>query len=247
MTYEQENSQDLQEEVTRLKEELAGKTALAWIGMAASVWMHSTLGNANTILGAAELIQLYLQGAETNEKINKYLELIQRRANDILEVPLLPPLSSEEGVTNVEVNDVLQERITQFLSFPKFENVNIVWQLEQNQSTSVKVSLDWLRYCLNFLIENALEAMISSPVKKLTISTYEKRGSIEVHLQDSGTGISPDIMPLLFKKPINNNNAKMGRGLLMASLIAEVYGGKIYVLTTSPEGSTFVLVLPMSK
>lgn len=246
MNNQEEYSQDLQKEVRKLKQLLAGKTALAWMGMSSSVWRHSIEGDIIAIRNSVFLIREFLLKNEPTNEIYRYLEFIEQATQRILDRPIAPPIMSDERVTNINVNEILKEQITHLQEDYKLANINVILQLEAIKSTSVKVSLVWLRYCLEILLENAVEAMQESTTKTLIITTKQVHERVEIHIQDSGKGISPDILPLLFIEPIRDDRAKMGRGLLIANSIAEAFEGKIYVLSTSSRGSTLVLELPLS-
>jgi signal transduction histidine kinase len=73
---------------------------------------------------------------------------------------------------------------------------------------------------------------------------------LRVEVEDNGTGIPPEEMPLLFKEfqqlP-NSRRAEQGTGLGLAltRLIVEAQGGSVGVRSAPGKGSTFSAVLPM--
>jgi GAF domain-containing protein len=96
------------EELKHTKGLVGARTALAWMGMANSAWRHSIEGYAINICNAITLLRQEIQsppiGLASQQTIENKFDLIERLATQILEKPITPPLSSEEGVEVVMVN-----------------------------------------------------------------------------------------------------------------------------------------------
>jgi len=73
----------------------------------------------------------------------------------------------------------------------------------------------------------------------------------EIVVQDTGIGIGPEALPRIFDRFYRADPARSrdsggaGLGLCIARTIAEVHGGRIEVVSTPGEGSTFTLRLPL--
>ena len=71
---------------------------------------------------------------------------------------------------------------------------------------------------------------------------------IFVGISDTGKGISPQIMPNLFKKFITDSDTGTGLGLYITRNLIEAHGGKIWAFNNNDGvGSTFVFCLPMAN
>jgi two-component system sensor kinase FixL len=87
------------------------------------------------------------------------------------------------------------------------------------------------------LMRNAIEAMENSETKRLAIRA-RARGpdQVEISVEDSGSGLSPEILDRLFQ-PFSSTKAQgMGLGLSICRTIIEAHGGRLSV--ESPEGGT---------
>jgi two-component system sensor kinase FixL len=90
------------------------------------------------------------------------------------------------------------------------------------------------------LIRNAIEAMSDSSRTDLLIATKALDGAvIEVRVQDSGTGIAPQVMERLFQPFMTTKTQGMGVGLSICRTIVEAHGGKIWAQSEPGRGTTF--------
>jgi len=72
-------------------------------------------------------------------------------------------------------------------------------------------------------------------------------GNFEISFEDTGTGISAEVLPKLFS-PLFTTKAKgMGFGLAICKRIVEAHGGTIMVKTVRGQGTTFTVTLPIEQ
>jgi two-component system, NtrC family, sensor kinase len=83
--------------------------------------------------------------------------------------------------------------------------------------------------------------------KSIAITTYIENKFMVVQVTDNGTGIEKERLPFIFHPFHTTKDREKGTGLgLSVSLgIAKDHGGKIDVLSTPGQGSTFLLRLPL--
>ncbi|MGN6590413.1 MAG: PAS domain-containing sensor histidine kinase [Sphingomicrobium sp.] len=94
------------------------------------------------------------------------------------------------------------------------------------------------------LIRNAIEAMMESPVRSLMISTESGESAVTVCIEDTGSGISPDLAPQLFQPFVTSKQNGMGIGLSLCRTIVEAHGGRIWFETGIEGGTIFRFTLP---
>ena len=120
------------------------------------------------------------------------------------------------------------------------ENVKIVNNLLHKQT--FKVDPDKIKRVFVNLIKNAEDAMPNGG--KLTIDG-RVNGHFELSFEDTGVGMSEELLPKLFS-PLFTTKAKgMGFGLAICKRIVEAHGGSIAVKTAKDQGTTFTLILPI--
>jgi C4-dicarboxylate-specific signal transduction histidine kinase len=242
---------ELEEEISSLKHKeslLAGRTALAWVNMTSSTWRHAVDKYAVTIRDQVELLRRDLLFKDDFGRINDRLTKIEQLANQIRQKPITPPLSSEEGLAIVDVTALIRERISQYRFDESYSNVEMVLQAADDE-VLVRISPEWFRRGLDMIVDNSVEAMTSSQIKRLVIKVLEFDSQTHIVIEDTGCGVPDDVIPLLFKKPISQNRSGkgLGLGLLMAQMIFQTYGGDLQLTHTNPHGSTFTISLPQAS
>lgn len=231
------------EELRRTKGLVGARTALAWMGMAGSVWRHGIAGSANNIRNEVLLLRERVKGDFSPEKLEKALSRIEQAAARIMHEPITPPLSSEEGIKSVAINSLIKARTETLWKREPYSKVRLRLELDAPASASVLASPEWLQRVLDILLENAAEALSAGTKRNIKIATKEIGNAIEISVSDTGRGIPADVQRKLFVVPIGGRQAP-GMGLLLAQAIVQTYGGEIRVVSTSPGGTTVTVLIP---
>jgi two-component system, NtrC family, nitrogen regulation sensor histidine kinase NtrY len=101
-----------------------------------------------------------------------------------------------------------------------------------------------LRRALSNLIDNAAEAMQSSLLRELHISTrLLNSGMIELVVADSGPGVTDDMRERLFLPYFSTKQRGTGLGLSIAAKIVQEHRGTIRAEKNVPAGARFILEL----
>lgn len=232
-------------ELQQTKKMLDAQTAVAWMGIVSSAWRHTTVATASTIRDLVTLIENDFAGAGPPQKLTSYLQQIKSLVHRIQTAPITGPLASEKSAGLVPINSLLRERIARrILPDETFECVS-QWKLDD--SAAVWSDFQWLRQAFDLLIDNAVEAMVNAPVRRLTITTQPCPAGAEVLIADTGPGIPPDIKAKLFRAQIEKPSGSrgMGMGLLIAQTIIHAYRGEIEIVASEPSGTTMCVRLPL--
>ena len=113
----------------------------------------------------------------------------------------------------------------------------------------VRADSEMLRRVVVNLIDNAAEAMESSAVRNLVLSTRFHPGhdSVEITVADSGYGISPEDKDKLFLPHFSTKDRGTGLGLAIASRVIAEHHGIIRAEDNMPTGARFVIELPAAE
>lgn len=99
------------------------------------------------------------------------------------------------------------------------------------------------------LLENAIEELSRSnpEVKEITLSIYCRPDCSIITCEDTGSGISPQILPHIWEKGVSSKGDNRGFGLYLVHQLVHKYGGTIQLDTEAGEGSCFTLTFTQSR
>jgi signal transduction histidine kinase len=229
------------EQLKQTQAELVKSERLAAIGELAGMVGHDLRNPLTGIKNSAYFLRKkgsdisQSQSKEMLEIIDRCVDYSNKIVNDLLDYSREIRLELEECFPR----QIMHESLA-MIQIP--ENVRIVNNLLQNQS--LKADPDKLKRVFINLIKNAIDAMPDGG--KLTIDSKVK-GNFEISFEDTGMGISDEVLPRLFF-PLFTTKAKgMGFGLAICKRIVEAHGGSIAVKTEKNHGTTFTLKLPFEQ
>jgi two-component system, NtrC family, nitrogen regulation sensor histidine kinase NtrY len=113
----------------------------------------------------------------------------------------------------------------------------------------VMADSDAIKRAMANLVDNAAEAVQSSVLKEIEISTalVGSRDAIEISVADSGSGVTQDLKEKLFLPYFSTKKRGTGLGLAIVSRIIEEHHGSIRVEENQPVGARFVVELPLAS
>ncbi len=136
-----------------------------------------------------------------------------------------------------------QAQLMSATQFPLGERVTI--RLGHEDQAMIEGDPDRLKQLLLNLIDNALK--YTPPGGTVTLSLYRDQEWVRVTVEDTGVGISPDVLPHIFDRfyrAQREGRKGVGLGLSIASWIAEAHGGRLSVESEVGQGTKFTLWLP---
>jgi len=100
------------------------------------------------------------------------------------------------------------------------------------------------------LVLNAIQAMPSGGTIGIRVKggvpvSSNSAKSIEITVEDTGSGIPEGDLPRIFEPFYTTRTKGTGLGLAICKQIVEAHGGTIRVAQTSPKGTVFEVTLPL--
>jgi len=104
-----------------------------------------------------------------------------------------------------------------------------------------------IKRALANLLDNAAEAMLSSALREIHISTamVASGDAVEIVICDTGHGVTQELKERLFLPYFSTKKRGTGLGLAIVSRIIEDHHGSIRIEENKPTGSKFVVELPV--
>jgi two-component system NtrC family sensor kinase len=154
---------------------------------------------------------------------------------------------TDPTVKQVNLNEMVQEMITLVDQKTRYASVQIETQLDAGMPP-VWASAAELQQVLLNLLNNSVDAMDSSG-GKIHISTQLNDDQIVLKIADNGMGIAEANLSRIFDpfyttKPVGQGT---GLGLSICYGIIKKLGGDIQVQSTKGKGTTFSIMLPVSR
>jgi two-component system, NtrC family, nitrogen regulation sensor histidine kinase NtrY len=143
-------------------------------------------------------------------------------------------------------NTVIQEAVEVFSG--RLDGITLKTSLSENLPP-VRADGGLLRSVVVNLIDNAAEALETATLREITVSTsvHNDAETVEICVQDTGHGISPEDKDRLFLPHFSTKNRGTGLGLAIAARIVAEHGGTIHVEDNFPVGSKFLVELPSAE
>jgi signal transduction histidine kinase len=124
------------------------------------------------------------------------------------------------------------------------QQVNIVTELSPD-SLPVSADIDLLKQALLNVVLNGVQAMSAGGTLQIRALKDDSAALIEVI--DQGPGIAPEIRDKVFNLYFTTKKTGSGIGLAMSYRVLQLHHGSLDFKTEVGRGTTFRLVLPLSK
>jgi signal transduction histidine kinase len=146
----------------------------------------------------------------------------------------------------ISLNDLVHQSLNLIRDQKLFGNVVVLKELSEDMML-VHADKNQLAQVLINLILNACAAMNGEGV--LTFRTYRDKPNKRVYLEvkDSGCGIAEENLPKIFDPFFTTKEPGKGTGLGLSTSLGIIHesGGRISVKDTGPQGTTFLVELPL--
>jgi two-component system sensor kinase FixL len=240
-----------QHRLAELQSELIHASRLATMGQMAAAISHELnqplSAVDNYLSGSARLLSGTDVPAVIADAIHKARELNKRAGQVIGRLRAL--MLKRETARQIEnINDILEQTLGLALVDAKLRGVKtrVVVSPALKQ---VLVDRNQIGQVVINIVRNALEAMLDSDQRVLTISVADNPhpDGVEMRISDTGPGLSPLVADRLFQPFVTTKDKGMGLGLSICRDIIDNHGGSISVEPNKPKGTIFVIRLPSAR
>jgi signal transduction histidine kinase len=251
----EEDLLDRTEEVTAINEmlkmsrvEMAQREKMVAIGQMATGIAHE-IGNP---LASLSSVAQYLGRKLNTHEEKEHLLVIRHQVSRISNI-LKRMLSLSRPVTSVykwvDINDLIDDTIS-LVKFDKRMQLITIRNVGAKDLPMVWLNPQLLEQVLLNIFINALDAMNAMPDKKehtLEITRQSRDGKVEIHVSDTGIGMSPEVCKRAFESFFTTKEIGKGTGLglfISYNLVTEV-DGTLSMESEPGKGTTVTIRIPI--
>jgi signal transduction histidine kinase len=206
---------------------------LVWAGMAKET-AHQIGTPLSSLMAWVEILKGKDGMIEISNEINKdvkRLETITERFSKVGSKPNLEKQSIYEILTHTV--SYLQNRLS--------SNVSIVLDNQCNDATA-PINCTLFEWVIENICKNAADAMQGKGLIKINI--FSDANYLKIDIQDNGKGLAKNNFKRIFEPGFTTKKRGWGLGLSLSKRIIEEYHlGRLYVKSSSAEGTTFRISL----
>ncbi|MCX7926278.1 MAG: GAF domain-containing protein [Fimbriimonadales bacterium] len=227
-------------EYLRLEARLSEMERLAAVGQMTATIAHEIRNPLTALRGAVELMQ---QEEPLPDSVNMYVEVIQQEAQRLTEIAeefleFAKPFHLQRRQTPVK--PLLQRVLTVQEPYLKATGVKAI--LETPDDLEAEIDAGRIEQAIRNLIQNAVHAMPDGG--QITLRAFDAGDWVAISVQDTGSGVPPEIREKIFTPFYTTRTRGTGLGLSIVKKIVEGHGGRTTLECPPEGGSIFTLWLP---
>ncbi len=233
------------QDITKIKEmeeQVMRSQRLAAIGEMAAGIAHEIRNPIASISGSIEVLKEELE--EINQTsplmtiILREVDRLNKFVSNFLQFSRQTMIKKEKFLLKDLIHDILLS-----LKNRSDWNQEVEVEMEIPASLSIHGDSGQLRQVFLNLFFNALQAMPNGG--SLCISAKNRDESVEIAIQDTGTGMSQDIIDRMFNPFFTTKENGTGLGLAIVHRIVKDHQGEILIKSRQDQGTQVVLTLPI--
>lgn len=239
---------DVSEEVT-LQQSLIHSEKLASLGEVIAGVAHELNNPLTGVLGFAQLLLGSSSDSETRSKLEQIAEGAQR-CRRIVECLLSFSRRAETSKSRQSINDMVAETLDLCRYQLRIDDIHVTFD-RAPELPLLQIDVREIQQVFLHLLNNAHQALLSihDHERRLMVKTESNGEFVRCAFSDNGPGIPPDRLSRLFVPFFTTTKLgdRPGLGLSVSYGIVKEHGGDIEVESKPGEGTTFTVVLPVTK
>ena len=242
-------------ETVNMEKQLTQSEKLSSIGLLAAGVAHEVNTPLAVISSYTQMLGKQLRADEaTNARLQPVLEKITQqtfRASEIVNGLLNFARMGSVDFARVDANTVMRDTALLLEHSLRSSRVSVEMKLAP-ALPPISGNLGKLQQVAVNLIMNAKDALQDQATGgKIIISTERTERGVEVHVEDNGPGMPPEVLAKIYdpffttkSNPKEGQRKGTGLGLAVTYGIVQEHGGTINVMSTLGRGTTFTLTFP---
>jgi two-component system NtrC family sensor kinase len=236
---------EAEEDKSNLQNQLRHADRLATIGQLAAGVAHELNEPLGNILGFAQLAQKCQELPRQAEKDIEQIVAASLHAREVIKKLLLTARQMPPRKTQVNLNQVVEDGLYLFEARCAKEGIEVVRSLSP-YLPEITADPGQLNQVLVNLVVNSVQAMPEGG--RLTVQTLARGDHVSLIVEDTGVGMSEEIMKQIFIPFFTTKDVDQGTGLGLAVVhgIVTSHGGSIKVESEEDRGTRFEVQIPLT-
>ncbi len=229
--------------------ELARVLRVNTMGEMAAALAHELSQPLTAILSYTQGCQRLMAGREgVHADVAAYLEKLAgqaRRAGEIVQHIRRFIQKDEPLMVDCDVNELVREATTFARAEAAVHGVAVTLNLAP-EPMPVRAERIAMEQVLLNLIHNSVEALVGaqSARREVTSATAAREGFVVVGVEDTGPGVSRELLERLFQAFVTTKQNGLGLGLSICRSIVKDHGGELWLAERDGAGASFFFSLP---
>lgn len=211
---------------------------------------HDVKSPLTAILGGTFLLKeegLSPTQEDVVQRLERSAQTILLLVNNYLDLSMIEAGYMDLVKERLQLNKSLRQIGRQYESQAQRRRITVELCLQEGLP-SVEGDTMALERIFSNLLHNALK--FTPEGGRVTVSTRQEKDRVVVAVADTGRGIAPEAMPMIFEKYWRATTIQRregtGLGLFIVKALVEAHGGRVEVESTLGQGSCFAVCLPVA-
>ena len=195
------------------------------------------------ILGMAEMLEDEIGDKKDEIRvIARNARRLERLTRDLLDVAKIEGQSLKLNKEKFSITELVSVLVQDYQTrLVNGHSATVVY--DSREEIIVEADKERITQVISNLLDNALK--FTKKGKVVVTAKKESDGKVSVSVQDTGTGMEPEIIPRLFTKFASTSSSGTGLGLFISKSIIEAHGGEILGKNNeNNNGATFTFTIP---
>lgn len=212
----------------------------------------------NVILGAIQLMDIYLSGMHDLKYSGKFINLnksmrqncyrLIRLVDNLIDITKIDSGFLELNLKNYDIVKIVRDINSSISEFVKLKSLNLELCCNIDEKV-IACDPDKIERILLNLLSNAIK--FTKAGDKISVNLTQEKNELIIGIKDSGIGIKKENLEIIFErfrqvnKSLTRENEGSGIGLSLVKLLVEMHEGTIEVKSEYGKGSEFTVKLPI--
>lgn len=178
------------------------------------------------------------------DTVRQELSLLEKLIFDFLQFSRFEADEYKPSIAPFDICDVLKHAVESVRCEAEDKRQTLTFDAPASACITLRADEEMLKRAIINLLDNAIKYTPAGGYVAVRLRIAAE--TISIHVTDTGIGIAPDQLPLIFDAFYRANKTIKGSGLglFIVRTIVNAHGGRVEVQSKPEHGSTFTITLP---